>query len=418
MKVLLLGGGGREHALLWKLQRDHPEHDYLIAPGNGGTGAWARTVDVAPADGPGLLGLAAAEGVDFTIVGPEAPLAAGVVDAFRRARRPIFGPARSAARIETSKAFAKQLMREAGVATARFGVFRERDGAAAFAAELGVPCVIKASGLAAGKGALVCATQAEVDAALDACFVARAFGAAGDEVVVEEFLIGEEVSLLALTDGEHVLPLLPAQDHKRAEDGERGPNTGGMGACAPVSCLDAAEVAEVVERIFRPTLAALADAGAPFTGCLYAGLMLTASGPVVLEWNARFGDPETQALLPLLESDLLELLLGTATPRGLAGAAARWTPGTAVTVVAAADGYPGPYATGQPLDLPATLAKTEDVVVFHAGTRRDGARLVTAGGRVLTVTGLGADVAAARQSAYAALDQIGSQGLRWRTDIG
>lgn len=418
MKVLLLGGGGREHALLWKLHRDHPEHDYLIAPGNGGTAERARSVPVAPADAAGLLALAAAEGVDFTVVGPEAPLAAGVVDAFRRAGRAIFGPSRAAAGIETSKAFAKRLMRDAGVATARFGVFRERAGAAGFAAELGAPCVVKASGLAAGKGALVCATWADVEAALDACFVTRAFGAAGDEVVVEEFLEGEEVSFLALTDGAHVVPLLPAQDHKRAEDGERGPNTGGMGACAPVSCLDAAQADAVVERIVRPTLAALAGAGSPFTGCLYAGLMLTADGPVVLEWNARFGDPETQALLPLLESDLLELLQASAVPGGLAGATARWAPGAAVTVVAAADGYPGPYATGQPLDLPADLAEAADVVVFHAGTRRDGGRLVTAGGRVLNVTGLGADIAAARRTAYDALDRIGPQGLRWRTDIG
>jgi phosphoribosylamine--glycine ligase len=371
-----------------------------------------------------VAALVASEDVDFTVVGPEVPLAAGLADRLRAEGRAVFGPGADGARLEGSKAFSKRLMADTGVPTARFDVFRDRAAADAFAQELGDGCVVKASGLAAGKGAIVCATRAEVDDALDACFLRREFGAAADEVVVEELLEGEEVSLIAITDGQSLVPLLPSQDHKRALDGDEGPNTGGMGAYAPVSIIDDAFVERAVEEIFRPTLAGLAAQGIAFSGVLYAGLMLTADGPKVLEWNVRFGDPECQALLPLLQSDLLELLLA-ASPGGggLSGTRATWRPGACVTVVAASEGYPGRYDTGVPIGIPKELeAETAfgstGVVVFHAGTRRDGGRVVTAGGRVLGVTAVGDDLAEARGRAYDALARIDGRGLRWRTDIG
>jgi phosphoribosylamine--glycine ligase len=424
MRILVVGSGGREHALLWKLHRDHPENDYVFTGANAGMEALSRAVDVSAADVAAVAALVASEDVDFTVVGPEVPLAAGLADRLRDDGRAVFGPGADGARLEGSKAFAKRLMAENGVPTARFGVFRERAPAAAFARELGEGCVVKASGLAAGKGAIVCGTRAEVDDALDACFVQREFGAAADEVVVEELLEGEEISLIALTDGRSLVPFLPSQDHKRAFDGDKGPNTGGMGAYAPVSIADEPFVERALEEIFRPTLAGLAAEGIAFSGVLYAGLMLTADGPRVLEWNVRFGDPECQALLPLLESDLLELLLA-ALPGGggLTGTRAVWRTGSCVTVVAASEGYPGSYATGIPIEVPDELAAESafgatGVVVFHAGTRREDGRVVTAGGRVLGVTAVGDDLPAARDRAYGALGRIGGKGLRWRTDIG
>jgi phosphoribosylamine--glycine ligase len=424
MRILVVGSGGREHALLWKLHRDHPENEYLFTGENAGMEAIGRAVDVPAGDVAAVAGVVASEDVDFTIVGPEVPLAAGLADRLRAEGRAVFGPGADGARLEGSKAFSKRLMAEHGVPTARFEVFRDRAAAAAFARELGEGCVVKASGLAAGKGAIVCPTRAEVEDALDACFLRREFGAAADEVVVEELLEGEEVSLIALTDGTSLVPFLPSQDHKRALDGDVGPNTGGMGAYAPVSIADEDLVERAIEEIFRPTLAGLAAEEIAFSGVLYAGLMLTADGPKVLEWNVRFGDPECQALLPLLESDLLELLLA-ASPGGggLAGTKATWRPGACVTVVAASEGYPGSYASGVPVEIPEELAAESafgraGVVVFHAGTRREGGRVVTAGGRVLGVTAVGDDLAAARDRAYAALALIDGKGLRWRTDIG
>jgi len=422
MRILIVGNGGREHAFVWKLHRDHPEHDYLITGGNGGTTPPARAVDVSPSDVEALVALADAEGVDFTVVGPEAPLAAGIVDAFRAEGRRIFGPTRSAARLESSKAFAKELMDDLGIPTAAFRVTRDRAAAARYAAEIGPPCVVKASGLAAGKGALVCATEADVEDALAACFERREFGAAGDEVVIEEFLEGEELSMIALTDGRTLVPLLPSQDHKRALDGDEGSNTGGMGAYAPVSLVDGDLRRRILDEVFRPLLDGLAERGVVYTGCLYAGLMLTSEGPKVLEWNARFGDPETQAILPLLKGDLLELLRATESGQGLEDLDPAWRPGACITVVVAAEGYPGPYDAGAAIELPRELGPSgfdrDGVVVFHAGTGREGGRLVTAGGRVLNVTAVGDDLEQARERAYAALDRIHAPTLRWRSDIG
>ena len=422
MKVLVVGSGGREHALLWKLHRDHPEHDYLAAPGNAGTKGLARNIAVDAGDPAVLVELARREGAGFTVVGPEAPLAAGVVDAFRDAGLAVFGPTRAAARLESSKAFAKEFMARHGIPSARFRVFTEQGAAAAYARTLGPPVVVKASGLAAGKGALVCLTEAELDDALDACFVRRDFGDAADQVVVEEFLAGEECSVIAVTDGVALVLFPPSQDHKRAEDGDQGPNTGGMGAYAPVSVVDAALLARIRAEILEPTLAGMRAEGAPFTGCLYAGLMLTEEGPRVLEWNGRFGDPEAAALLPLLESDLLEMLMAASSVGNLAEHRPRWRSGACVTVVAAAKGYPGSYEKGSPIGIPDDLAAPdafdrEGVVVLHAGTRRENGRLVSAGGRVLDVTAVGEDVAEARARAYRALERIEAPGLRWRTDI-
>lgn len=424
MRVLVVGNGGREHALAWKIARDRPDHEVLITRGNGGTRNLARDVPVDPGDVDGVVQTVEREGVGFTVVGPEAPLAAGLADRLRERGHAAFGPGAAAARLEASKAFAKELMAEAGVPTARFEVFGEREPAAAYAAELGVPSVVKASGLAAGKGALVCATEADVADALDACFVRRDFGAAGDRVVVEEYLEGEELSIIALTDGETLVPFLPSQDHKAAFDGDTGPNTGGMGAYAPVSVVEEGLRERILDEIFRPVLDALAARDAPASGILYAGLMMTADGPKVLEWNVRFGDPECQALLPLLQSDLLDLL-ERATPGGALADAdrPRWADGACVTVVAASEGYPGPYAKGSPIVIPPDLSAPEafdevGLVVFHAGTSLSETEdLVSAGGRVLDVTAVGADAADARAKAYSALDRIGSPGLRWRHDI-
>jgi phosphoribosylamine--glycine ligase len=424
MRILVVGSGGREHALLWKLHRDHPENDYLFTGANAGMEALGRAVDVLPTDVTAMAALVASEAVDFTIVGPEVPLVAGLADRLRSDGRAVFGPGADGARLEGSKAFSKRLMADNGVPTARFEVFCDRAAAAAFARELGEGCVVKASGLAAGKGAIVCWRWQEVEEALDACFVHREFGAAADEVVVEELLEGEEVSLIALTDGKSLVPFLPSQDHKRALDDDQGPNTGGMGAYAPVSIADEELVERALDEIFRPTLAGLAAAGIAFSGVLYAGLMLTANGPKVLEWNVRFGDPECQALLPLLQSDLLDLLMA-ASPGGggLAGRRANWGEGACVTIVAASEGYPGPYATGAPIEIPEELEAESafgatGVVVFHAGTRREGDHIVTAGGRVLGVTAVGADLGDARGRAYEVLERIDGKGLRWRSDIG
>lgn len=424
MKVLVVGAGGREHALAWKIARDRPDHEVLITRGNGGTEGLARSMAVDPGDVDGIVEAVERESIGFTVVGPEAPLAAGLADRLRERGRAVFGPGAAAARLEASKAFAKELMAGAGVPTARFEVFEERDPAAAYAADLGVPCVVKASGLAAGKGALVCATEVQLADALDACFVRRDFGAAGDRVVVEEYLEGEELSMIALTDGETLVPFLASQDHKAAFDGDTGPNTGGMGAYAPVSTVDAALRERILDTVFRPVLGALADRGAATSGVMYAGLMMTADGPKVLEWNVRFGDPECQVLLPLLESDLLDLLIRAVPGGGLADTAPpRWADGACVTVVAASEGYPGPYAKGAPIAIPDDLAAPEAYdqagrVVFHAGTAiSETGDLVSAGGRVLDVTAVGADVGEARAKVYAALERIDAPGLRWRSDI-
>ena len=417
MKVLVVGGGGREHALLWKLQRDDPALELLAAPGNPGMAEIARCVPILPMNIDALVRLVAAEDVNITIVGPEGPLAGGLVDRLAGAGRAVFGPTASAARVETSKAFTKDLMLKAGIPTARASRHTDAATARRAAREMGVPVVIKASGLAAGKGVIICGSIVEADEAVDAMLLDGALGDAGTEILVEEFMEGEELSLFAITDGTSVLPMLPAQDHKRLHDGDRGPNTGGMGAYAPVSLATPALVDRAASEILLPTLAALREHGAPFSGLLYAGLMITPAGPKVVEFNCRFGDPETQAILPLLESDLLEPIAAVATRSGLASLRPlTWRPGASVTTVVAAEGYPGTPRSGDPIELPPPRA---GVTLFHAGTRRDpDGSLRTAGGRVLAVTAVAGSIQAARQASAAVADEIRFTGKHFRRDIG
>ncbi len=414
MKVLLVGGGGREHALAWKLHSDDPSTELIAAPGNPGIAELARCEPVSATDIAGLLALAGRERVDLTVVGPEAPLAAGIVDRFRERGLAIFGPTAAAARIESSKSFAKSMMREAGVPTARAVATHDLEMAKRAAAEFGAPVVIKASGLAAGKGVVVAQTIAEAEAAIDRLLAERALGDAGSEILVEEFMDGEELSLFVLTDGTTAVPLMPAQDHKRLLDGDVGPNTGGMGAYAPVAIGTPGLVFDVMERIIHPSLRWMRENGSAFTGLLYAGLMITPDGPKVVEFNCRFGDPETQAVLPLLASPLLPLLQGAADR--LEESELRWRTGASVTTVVAAAGYPDSPRTGDELTIPRVA---EDVRVFHAGTARDATgRLVSAGGRVLSVTALGADVGAAAARSREIAEQIGLAGKQFRRDIG
>ena len=417
MKVLLVGSGGREHALAWKLSRDDESLELIAAPGNPGIAALGRCVKADPADAAALLQLALAEKPDLTVVGPEAALAAGIVDRFRQAGLPIFGPTRAAAEIETSKAFAKELMTAAGVPTAH--AVRHTDPTAAHRAvrEFGAPVVIKASGLAAGKGVVVCGSIEEADEAIDAMLLHSIHGAAGSEILVEEFMQGEEVSLLALTDGRVVVPMLPAQDHKRLHDGDTGPNTGGMGAYAPVSIADTALVDRIVGQVFDPVLDALRDRQSPFTGLLYAGLMITDEGPKVVEFNCRFGDPETQALLPLVRSSLLDPLTAIARGDGLpTDLELDWRDAFAVTTVVAAAGYPETPRKGDLIDV-GELPR--DTLLFHAGTSlTPSGQLTTAGGRVAAVTAVADTFAEARRRSIEGAEQVRFAGRHFRTDIG
>lgn len=421
MKVLLIGSGGREHALAWRIKRDAPHVEIVAAPGNPGIAELARCVPVAATDIDRLLVLAREESIGLTIVGPEAPLAAGIVDRFRAVGLAIFGPTAGAAQIETSKAFSKSLMESAGVPTARAVVCTTLDDALSAVDRFGAPVVIKASGLAAGKGVIVCHDIEEARIAVKAMLSDGAYGVAGTTILVEEFMEGEELSVFVVTDGVRAVPLVPAQDHKRLLDGDLGPNTGGMGAYAPVSIHTTAGrplMPEIMGRIIDPVLAALDDAGHPFTGLLYAGLMLTRSGPRVVEFNCRFGDPETQAVLPILNASpsLFDLMRAVGYGEALPRTTVVGARGAAVTTVLAAHGYPESPRSGDVVHLP---PPTDDVLVFHAGTNRlDDGTLVTAGGRVLTVTAIADDVAAAARKSRAAADQVNFSGKQFRRDIG
>lgn len=417
MKILVVGGGGREHALAAKVREDAPDADLYVAPGNPGTARLGHNVPVA-ADAPGELAtFAEAEGVDLTIVGPEGPLAAGIADLFSARGLPLFGPVRAAARIEASKAFANRLMEGAGVPTARFRVFEDPDAARSHVDERGAPVVVKASGLAAGKGVYVCGTVEEARRAVDALMVERRHGEAGATVVVEEFLEGRELSVFFLSDGERAVPLLPSRDHKRAFEGGRGPNTGGMGAFAPVEDAPPELVEEVRTTIAVPVLEALAEAGSPYRGFLYAGLMLTADGPRVVEFNCRLGDPEAQVVLPLLRSSLVEPVVEVAGGGSLAGWEPRFREGTALVTVLASGGYPGSYRTGHPVRVPDDL-EGPNLRIFHAGTALRDDTLVTAGGRVMGLTGLGPTLEEAGERSRRAAERVEFEDKHWRRDIG
>jgi phosphoribosylamine--glycine ligase len=417
MKVMVIGSGGREHALAWKLRQSPRVSEVLVAPGNGGTARepGLRNVAVDAGRVDALVELARREAVDLTVVGPEAPLVAGVVDAFEAAGLRIFGPRRAAARLEGSKAYAKDFLARHGIPTAAYAVFDALEPALAHVRERGAPIVVKADGLAAGKGVVVATTLAEAERALVDIF-GGALGAAGARVVVEEFLDGEEASYIVIADGRHALPMATSQDHKRRDDGDRGPNTGGMGAYSPAPVVTPEIDARIRREVIEPTLAGMAADGAPFTGFLYAGLMIGRDGtPKVLEFNVRFGDPETQPIMLRLRSDLVDLIEAALAGR-LDAARAEWDPRPAIGVVLAAPGYPEAPRTGMPIaGLPATDA---DSHVFHAGTRLDGDRLVTAGGRVLAACALGDDLRTARDRAYRLIESIESDGAFFRRDIG
>ncbi len=415
MKVLVIGGGGREHALVWRLSRDSRRPRLFCAPGNAGTAALAENVPIAAEDVPALVAWAREHRPDLTVVGPEAPLCAGLVDALEADGLRVFGPRRAAARIEGSKRFAKEVMAAAGVPTARAQTFTSADAACAALDAFGLPVVVKADGLAAGKGVVIAQTRDEAAAAIRAMLVDNAFGAAGAEVLLEEFLEGEEASILALVDGEHIALLPASQDHKRVFDGDRGPNTGGMGAYSPAPVVTDDLLPFIRNRILAPVVAELRARGIVYKGILYAGLMIGKSGVKVLEFNARFGDPETQVVLPRLEGDLIPLfeacIDGTLDP-----AQVRVTPDPAATVVLAAEGYPGPYAKGRPIGgLEAAAAGR--AVVFHAGTALREGRVVSSGGRVLAVTATGSDLRAAVANAYAGIRAITLEGGHYRGDI-
>ena len=415
MRVLVIGGGGREHALAWKIAQSPKLTKLFIAPGNGGTGEVAENLPVDITDHAAVIALCHRHAIDFVVVGPDAQVVAGLGDDIRAAGFTCFCPSKAAGQLEGSKGFTKALCDEMDIPTAAYGRFDNEAAALAHIYTHGAPIVIKADGLAAGKGVTVAMSVEEAEEAVIDCF-AGAFGASGAEVVIEEFMEGEEVSLFVLCDGENILPLTTAQDHKRAFDGDTGPNTGGMGAYSPADVMSREQYDEAMARIIEPTVRGLAARGTPYQGVLYAGLMLTETGPRLVEYNARFGDPETQVLVMRLESDLLELLFATATGT-LAGRNVVWKDRYALTVIMATNGYPGDYGKGSEIQNAEDL-DTTDLHVFHAGTRRDGARLLAAGGRVLNVTALGSTVKEAQQRAYAGVDQIVWPEGFCRRDIG
>ncbi|MDW7650408.1 MAG: phosphoribosylamine--glycine ligase [Bacillota bacterium] len=417
MRILVVGSGGREHTLTWKLMQSPRVQKVYCAPGNAGIATIAECVDLAVDNIQGLVSFALEHEIELTVVGPEAPLTAGIVDAFTAAGLQAFGPDKAAAQLEGSKVFAKSIMEKYQIPTAESRTFTSAEKALAYLREKGAPIVVKADGLAAGKGVVVAQTTAEAEEAVQRIMIKKEFGEAGSRLIVEEFLSGEEVSVLAFTDGNTVIPMVSSQDHKAAYDGDAGPNTGGMGAYSPAPVLTPALLAQVEEQILRPTIAGLRSEGIVYKGVLYAGLMITADGPKVLEYNVRFGDPECQAVLPRLKTDLLPIMLDV-TSRCLHDTEIEWHDNHTACVVMASGGYPGSYDKGKPISGLKDAADMEDVYVFHAGTVEKGGKTVTAGGRVLGVTAWGNTLSSALDKAYAAVEKISFAGAQYRTDIG
>lgn len=415
MKVLVVGSGGREHALCWKIAQ-RPDTEVYVAPGNIGMVDVATLVNIKVDDIAGLVDFAKAEGIDLTVVGPELPLTLGIVDAFQEAGLACFGPNKAAAKLEGSKAFSKELMKKYGIPTAAFDTFTDVDKAKAFVDEIGVPCVVKADGLAAGKGVIICTTREEADKAIEDMLTDHAFGDASATIVIEEYMVGPEVSVLAFADGKSVLPMVSAQDHKRIFDGDKGPNTGGMGAYSPAPVYTEALSAEVNKTIIEPTIAAMAAEGTPFTGILYTGLMLTEKGPRVLEYNVRFGDPETQPIMVRMKSDIVALFQACVDGK-LDEATLEWHDEAAVCVIMASGGYPASSEKGVPIHGLDDIA-AEEAIVFHSGTAEKDGEIVTNGGRVLGVTAKDATIKGAIDKAYAAVEKINFDHMQFRRDIG
>jgi len=419
MNVLVVGSGGREHALAWKISRSPRVSKIYCAPGNGGTRLIAENVSIGDSDVQALADFAERERMDLTVVGPEVPLSRGIVDEFEKQGLPIYGPTRKAAELESSKVFAKQFMARHGIPTGRFEVADSAEKALAVlrSGGFGLPVVVKADGLAAGKGVLICRTIEEAELAVRSIMVEKRFGDAGRQVLIEEFLRGKEVSFIVVSDGERIVPLVTTMDHKTVFDGDEGPNTGGMGVISPSPFLSDALHDKVMRTIIEPTLTGMAGDGRPYKGALYAGLMLTAEGPKVLEYNCRFGDPETQPQMIRLESDLVGLLLAAA-GGSLEARNIRWSSGAAVCVILASGGYPGAYEKGKVIDGLAEAARLPGIEIFHAGTKFENGRLLTSGGRVLGVCGAGPTLAAARDKTYEAVGLIHFEGMHFRRDIG
>ncbi len=421
MKVLVIGSGGREHAIVWKLRQSPSVTELFCAPGNAGIGQQATLVPIRATEKEKLLRFALENKIDLTVVGPELPLVEGIVDIFEEHGLKAFGPRKVAAMLEGSKAFSKQFMKKYGIPTAQFRSFSasERSKAEQFLQERSFPVVVKADGLAAGKGVVICEDRSTATRAMDEMLSGKIFGSAGERVVVEEYLQGEEVSVFVLTDGAEFLTLVPAQDHKRIFDGDRGKNTGGMGAYAPAPVVDEPLMQRIVEEVVRPTLEGMRQEGTPYRGCLYCGLMITPDGPKLLEYNCRFGDPEAQVVIPLIAGDLAALLMSIATGR-LDSNAVSLRSGPAVCVVMASEGYPDEYTIGRSISGLSSLENVDDIVVFHAGTRKQGVEILTAGGRVLGVTalGFGQDLARTIEQAYQAVSKISFEGAQFRRDIG
>jgi len=417
MKVLLLGSGGREHTLSWKLTQSPSVREVVCAPGNAGIAQCARCVPADVEDVPGLVELTKSEKPDLVVVGPERPLILGVVDEVRKLGIPVYGPTASAARLEGSKAFTDEILDRHGISKKVFQVFDEPSAAKDYIAQQGAPIVVKADGDAFGKGVKVAETVEEAQQFVDRCMVEGEFGVSGRRVVVEECLVGQECSIIGFTDGEAFVPMVPSQDHKRIGEGDTGDNTGGMGCYSPVPVMDDNLFDLCIENFLKPTVTAMAEEGNPYTGTLYAGMILPEAGPEILEYNCRFGDPETQVIIPRLTSDLAEVLLATAEGR-LAEVDVEWSDETCVCVVIASGGYPGKYEKGKPITGIEDAEQDDKVVVFHAGTKMDGDQLVSAGGRVLGVTALGSDYKEALDRCYAAVDKIHFDEMYCRRDIG
>ena len=418
MRILVIGSGGREHALIWKIAQSKLADKIFCAPGNGGILQHAECIDIKADDVPGLLCFTRKENIDLTVVGPEAPLSIGIVDEFKNYKLNIFGPDKKAAQLEASKVFAKEIMAKYNVPSAGFKIFDNADQAKKHIEKNGAPCVVKADGLAQGKGVIVAKTADEAKQAVNSIMQERVFGDAGSRVIVEDCLEGEEVSIIVLTDSREVIPLASSQDHKRVFDNDAGPNTGGMGAYSPAAVVTADILREIMEKIIYRTIDGLVREGIDYRGVLYAGVMLTKDGPKTLEFNARFGDPETQAILPRLKSDLLEVMLAASDGKLSKIRNLEWDNRACVCVVCAAGGYPGNYAKDKEISGLDAAEKLDDIVVFHAGSKKAGNKILTNGGRVLGVTGLGDSIKEAINKTYQAVEKIKFEGIQFRKDIG